>query len=449
MFEGITQGISAAEGLNFMLVFLEGVLSFFSPCVIPVIPVYMSYLTGNAQIVSEDATVSYKRWKVFFHTLLFVLGISFAFFILGISFTAFGRFFSSNKMLFTRIGGIFIVIFGLYQLGIFNIPFLQRERRIHVNIGERRASPFMAFVLGFTFSFSWTPCIGPVLSSVLIMASGAKTSLLGNALVLVYTVGFVIPFLLIGLFTRQVLEFLKARQKLMKYAIKTGGIILVIIGIMVFTGWMNGISGYLNSIGNSNSKNEKIELEDRADDSGTPDTPGTAADADDNVAGEESNQVDEEEDYETIPAFDFTLADQYGNEHTLSEYKGKVVFLNFWATWCTYCQKELPYIEELYREYDYNRGEVVFLGVVNPKSKEYPYNQDKEKDEIISFLNDMGYTFPTLFDTTGEVLRDYYVSAFPMTFMIDKNGNIYGYVPGMMTKDIMINVIEQTLKATE
>ena len=141
--------------------------------------------------------------------------------------------------------------------------------------------------------------------------------------------------------------------------------------------------------------------------------------------------------------------DQYGNTHTLSDYRGKVVFINFWATWCPPCNEELPDIEELYQEYNLNSDEVVFLGIVNPISDNYPNNSDVSKEEIIEFLDDKGYTFPVLFDETGDILSTYQISAFPTTFIIDKEGNVVGYVPGMMTRDIMENVIQEGLSATE
>jgi cytochrome c-type biogenesis protein len=168
-----------------------------------------------------------------------------------------------------------------------------------------------------------------------------------------------------------------------------------------------------------------------------------------NDAISENSKTNAQESQDKIPAFDFTLTDQYGNQHTLSDYKGKVVFLNFWATWCPPCKKEIPDIEELYQEYNLNKDDVVFLGVTNPKSEAYPNNQDEKKDDIIAFLDDNGYTFPTVFDETGELLQNYNISAFPTTFMIDKEGNVAGYVPGMMTKDIMQNVINQVLESTE
>ena len=425
---------------SFVLVFLEGILSFFSPCVIPLIPVYVSYLAGNGKKVVEDGTIIYERKKVFLNTMFFVLGISFSFFILGMSFTTLGSFFSSNKLLLTRVGGILIILLGLFQIGIFDLSFLQKERKIKMNLTDKKMNPAIALAMGFTFSFAWTPCIGPALSSVLIMASGATSSVMGNILVFVYAIGFLIPFLLLGLFTTQVLNLLKAKQKFLKYAVKVGGAVLIIIGVMIFTGWMNGVSGYLNSISN-NQQNNSQEIQNKSDALTTSETTS------ENQATEEGSTTSEKKN--VTPAFDFTLTDQYGNKHKLSDYKGKVVFLNFWATWCPPCKKEMPDIEELYNKYNLNQDEVVFLGVANPKSAEYPSNQDVEKEEIKSFLKDNKYTFPTLFDETGEVLRNYNISAFPTTFMIDKEGNIVGYVPGMMTKDIMINVINQTIEATK
>lgn len=417
----------STDSISYMLVFIEGLISFLSPCVIPLIPIYMSYLAGNAKQLDEDGLISYKQSRVFLHTVFFVLGISFAFFLLGMAFSTLGSFFQTNQLLFTRIGGILIIIFGLFQLGIFDFNFLQKERKIRLNLGKRNMNPLAAFIMGFTFSFAWTPCVGPALSSVLILASGAKSAWIGNLLVLLYAAGFIIPFLLLGLFTTQVLNFLKKRQKLLKYTVKIGGLILIIIGIMTFTGWMNGISKYLNKvskpIGESNNSSTSSNTEkDKTVDS----KPKT-------------------EEKEVFPSIDFTLTDQYGVDHTLSDYRGKVVFLNFWATWCPPCIKEMPDIEKLYADYGYNKEDVIILGVANPSSKEYPNNADESKDDIIAFLNENEYTFPVVFDETGELLSAYYINAFPTTFLINKDGNIFGYAAAMLSKDMMDSVIQQTL----
>lgn len=491
------------DNISYVLVFLEGLLSFLSPCVIPLIPVYMSYLAGNARHIDDDGKISYNRSAVFLHTVFFVLGISFTFFLLGMAFTALGSFFKTNQLIFTRAGGIFIIVLGLYQTGLLNIKFLQKERKIRFSPGEKM-NPLIAFLMGFTFSFAWTPCVGPALSSVLILASGAKSSLIGYLLVLVYTAGFIIPFLFLGLFTTQVLNFLKAKQKILKYTVNAGGVLLIIIGIMTFTGRMNGISKYLNKLSQplGISQNEQntagVEVEDNAknndnigynagtnvvsensasgkdkakdyayNNNAVKDKNDTAKDSgynndsdinkDETVkdrAEENINDTDKDDNHdentdEVIPAIDFTLTDQYGNRHTLSDYKGKVVFLNFWTTWCTYCIEEMPDIEKIYNEYGKNQKDVIILGVASPSSDEYPNNADVSKEEINAFLEEKGITFPVVFDETGQVLLDYYIYAYPTTFIIDKDGNIYGYAASMLTKDIMDNVIKQALSTTE
>ena len=452
------ENLITLDNISFFLVFIEGLLSFLAPCVIPLIPIYMSYLAGNAKQIDENGQITYRRLTVFLHTMFFVLGISFAFFLLGMAFTALGSFFQTNQLLFTRVGGILIFTLGLYQVGLLDFKFLQRERKIRLNFGKRNMNPLAAFIMGFTFSFAWTPCVGPALSSVLILASGAKSALIGNLLVLLYAIGFIIPFLLLGLFTTQVLNFLKTRKNFLKYTVKLGGIILIIIGIMTFTGWMNGISKYLNKISQPlGSKQEQrddlVEDEDKIssyeDENYTDDEDMTDTDSNANENDNEANRQSETKEKEIFPAIDFTLTDQYGEEHTLSDYKGKVVFLNFWATWCPPCIKEMPDIEQIYEEYGRNQEDVIILGVANPSSEQYPHNADESKDDIIAFLDDNGYTFPVVFDETGDLLREYFINAFPTTFLIDKEGNIYGYAAAMLSKDMMQNVIRQTLDSTE
>ena len=132
---------------------------------------------------------------------------------------------------------------------------------------------------------------------------------------------------------------------------------------------------------------------------------------------------------------DFNLKDQYGVTHSLENYKGKVIFLNFWATWCPPCKKEMPDVESIYKEYGENKKDVVILGV----------NSEKE-NEVKKFLKDKGYTFPTVIDENSEVMRKYFIQAFPTSFVIDKEGNVYGYVMGGLTKEQIKQVIEEVLK---
>lgn len=424
------ENILSIGHINFFLVFIEGIISFFSPCVIPLIPIYMSYLAGNAKKEDLNGNITYERSKVLFHTLFFVLGISASFFILGLSFSALGRFFSDNKLVFSKIGGIIIIVLGLVQIGFLNFNFLNRNFKININQNLNKMNPIVAFVMGFTFSFAWTPCVGPALSSVLILASSAKSAIAGNVLVLVYTIGFIIPFLLLGVFTTQALQFIDRKKHIVKYTIKVGGVILIAMGIMTYTGWINSLTGYLNTNGSNQSISQKSDKNDAKEDK--DEEKGSSKD--DDVSDSNSEQAKPGE----LPAFDFTLLDQNGKEHKLSEYKGKVVFLNFWATWCPPCIEEMPHIEELYKEYNLNKDEVVILGVTG--------THDQTEQDIKDYLDENNYTFPTVIDKTGEIFTDYNISSYPTTFMIDKDGKIYGYTVGALSKDIMKQIIKQTLE---
>lgn len=426
-------GFDIGVSVSAFTVFLQGVVSFFSPCVLPLVPLYIGYLAGGTRTVEEDGTVRYGRGKVLLNTLFFVIGISFAFFLLGLGVTAAGQVLSENRALFARIGGILIILLGLWQLGVFGSSrLLSQEHRLPFRLDRFAMNPLVALLLGFTFSFAWTPCVGPALASVLLMASSAATTASGFVLIGIYTLGFVLPFLAVGLFTTTVLDFFRTHAKVVKYTVKVGGALLVLMGVMMFTGWMNGVTGYLSQFGASTPPAASSSV---AAASSAPQATAAPADSSANSADSEA----------PVPAPDFTLVDQNGETHTLSDYKGKVVFLNFWATWCPPCKDEMPDIEALYEAQGLNAGDVVVLGVANPKTDEYPNNSDGTVQDVTDFLSQNGYTYPVVMDTTGEVFSAYGITAFPTTFMIDKDGNVFGYVRGGITRDIMDSIVQQTL----
>ena len=413
-----------------LTVFFQGLLSFFSPCVLPLIPLYIGYLSGGTGKRGADGKIHYQKSKVMIHTLCFVIGVSFAFFALGFGVSALGSFLNKNQMLFARIGGVIIVLFGFYQLGVFgNSRVLGKERRLPFHLDKLAMSPLTALIMGFTFSFAWTPCVGPALTSVLLMAASANTKVMGFVLIGVYTVGFVLPFLAVGLFTTTLLEIFKSHMNVVKYTVKVGGALMILMGVLMFTGkmnaFMNAFTGYLSGGTNANLESQE-ETEKESED-----------------ASEDKEENKEEESKETVvPAIDFTLKDQFGNEHTLSDYKGKTVFLNFWATWCGPCRSEMPDIQKLYETYE-TEGDnaVIILGVAAPG-----LGQEKDEAGIKAFLDENGYTYPTLMDTTGDLFSEYGISSFPTTFMIDREGNVFGYVSGALNEDMMKNIIEQTLE---
>jgi cytochrome c-type biogenesis protein len=441
-------GFSVETSIPVLTVFIQGLLSFFSPCVLPLVPLYVSYLAGGAKRVDEQGNICYPRKKVMLNTLFFVIGISFTFFLLGMGFTSLGKFFSDNRIWFARVSGIVMIFFGLYQMGLFGRSRkLDREHRLPFQLDRWSMNPVTALILGFTFSFAWTPCVGPTLGSVLLMASSSGSSQAGMLLIGVYTLGFIIPFLAVGLFTGAVLSFFRKHQKVVQYTVKIGGILLVFMGIMTLTGMMNGITSYLSSQGNT-AKTEQAQTDEntegKKDTSQKNDEAKSDAAADNETAGSSDTSGENQE--EKTPAPDFTLVDQFGETHTLSEYKGKTVFLNFWATWCPPCRQEMPDIQALYETYGGNEEDLIVLGVANPKTEDHPYNQDETQDKVTEFLSDNGYSYPVVMDTTGDIFSTYGISSFPTTFMIDKEGKVYGYVTGAITADIMESIVKQTME---
>ena len=402
-------GLSLDVSVSVITVFLQGLLSFFSPCVLPLLPLYIGYLSGGTAQVGEDGNIYYRQKKVWINTLFFVLGISFTFFLLGLGVSAMGSFFRDNRLLFTRIGAIIIIFFGLYQLGLFGKSnVLNKEHRFLLPLEKMKMSPVTAFVMGFAFSFAWTPCIGPVLTSVLLMTATARTQLAGMTLIGVYTLGFVLPFLAVGVFTTKLLALFKKHRGVVKYTVKIGAILMILMGLLMFTGKMNEVSGYLSEA-------------------------SAAEDSEENDVGTEETAV---------PAIDFELTDQYGETHTLADYEGKTIFLNFWATWCPPCRAEMPDIQKLYEEYAAAGDDsVVIIGVAAPG-----YGGEKSAEEIAAFLEENGYTYPVLMDEGGELFLRYGVYSYPTTFMIDKDGNVFGYASGQLSEDIMRDIIRQTVE---
>lgn len=425
--------------VTFITVFIQGLLSFFSPCVLPLLPVYMGYLSGGTLKVKEDGTKHYDRVKVMINTIFFVLGISFAFFLLGMGLSVLGRFFSGNQYVFVRIGGMIVILFGLYQFGLFgDSRLLSRDLRLPINFGKLTMSPLTALIMGFVISFAWSPCIGPVLSSVLIMAASTDSALGGFALIGVYTLGYIIPFLLLGFFTTTLLEVFGKHRNVVKYTVKIGAALMILMGIMMITGKLNSISSYLSRFAGAQiSVEESVSSEETVKENEALD--GTV---ESEIAGQNTESATENVQQNLLPAPEFTLVDQYGKTHSISDYKGKVVFLNFWATWCPPCRAEMPYIQELYEEYSVEEDpDVIILSVAFPN-----LGDETDVEGIKDFLQKNGYTYPVLMDEGASLQLPYYITAYPTTFIINPDGNVLGYVPGSMTKEIMQQVIAEALK---
>lgn len=389
--------------INFFIVVIEGILSIFSPCILPILPIYLSMLSNSS--VDELRDSKFRSGTLIKNTIFFALGISTTFFILGSSISALSTFLNANKNIIMIIGGIIIIFMGLFYLGIIKLDLLNREKRLNVNY--KTMSPVSAFVLGFTFSFGWTPCIGPILASVLVMASTSDNLFTSNLLIAIYTLGFILPFIIASIFYGKLFKKFDSVKKYMNEIKKISGIFIIIAGIVMLA------NGVINV-----NKQASIKNENKTENS-------------------ESVNENNKEDNGKISPIDFTLYDQYGKEHTLSEYKGKTIFLNFWATWCPPCREEMPYIDELYEEYNKNQDDVVILGVTSPN-----LGREGSEDDVKKFLSENYYKFPVVFDEGGPMIIEYGISAFPSTLIIDKEGLVSKYIPGAMDKETMKSLIE-------
>lgn len=426
-------GFSIDVSIPVLTVFLQGIISFFSPCVLPLIPLYIGYLSGGTGVTKEDGQMEYDRKKVMIHTICFVIGISFTFLLLGLGVSALGTFFKSNQLLFARVGGLMVFFFGLYQTGILGTSsMIEKDRRLSFSFDQLAMSPFTALLMGFTFSFAWTPCVGTALASVLIMTASASTKSLGFILIGVYTLGFILPFLAVGFFTTTVLAFFKSHKNLTKGAVKVGGILMIVMGVLMFTGKMNAMTGYLSTLPTpsiTSEKETKAKPKETVEETPKQNESTSASDG-------------TSEDQKPLPAIGFTLKDQFGKTHSLSDYKGKTIFLNFWGTWCPPCRAEMPDIQSLYETQE-TEGEngVIILGIAAPN-----YSGEKDEQGIKDFLEKNGYTYPVLMDTDAELFEAYGIYSFPTTYMIDRDGNVFGYASGQLSKDMMHSIINQTLK---
>ena len=218
-----------------------GVISFLSPCVLPIVPPYLAYMSGVSLNDMQDAAAG--RRKATISALFFVLGLSTVFLILGFTASAFGAFFLRNQQLFAQISGIVVIVFGLHFLGVFRIPFLDREARL--DAGDAGGSSFGAYVLGLAFAFGWTPCIGPQLGAILSLAASEASVTRGTVLLGIYAAGLGIPFLLAAMFITRSMALMNRLKRHMGLIEKIMGALLLIVGIALVTGAFTAFSWWL------------------------------------------------------------------------------------------------------------------------------------------------------------------------------------------------------------
>ncbi len=227
--------------LNIATAFLAGLVSFVSPCVLPLIPAYLSFLTGSSLEELKAGQNAAQRARVLLHALAFVAGFALIFMLIGLSASAIGSAFSDYKDWIARVGGIVIILLGLNMVGVFKLPFLAMDKRLHLRSANR--SLFASFLVGLGFAAGWSPCIGPILSGIILLAAQEQ---IGAAafLLFVYSMGLAIPFLLTAAAITQALGVLNKIKRYLN-AIEVGaGAFLVATGLVLVTGSFTRIAGF-------------------------------------------------------------------------------------------------------------------------------------------------------------------------------------------------------------
>lgn len=223
------------------LAFLAGLASFLSPCVLSLVPAYVGYLGGRTAVLAEDAPPD--RWVTFSHGLAFVLGFSTVFILLGIAASALGGLLYDLSTWIAKIGGVVVVIFGLHMIGVFRIPLLEYDLRPQSTPDRKRGYAASA-MMGVFFSAGWSPCVGPVLGAILTLALNGGSIVVGVSMLAAYSAGLAIPFLLAALGINWVTTILRRYGKMMRYVEIAMGIVLVIVGAMLFLGTFEQIARF-------------------------------------------------------------------------------------------------------------------------------------------------------------------------------------------------------------
>lgn len=234
----------SGASLTPITVFAAGVLSFLSPCVLPLVPGYVSLISGTSAAAAENEENKRLIGRVMLNSLLFVLGFSIVFIALGAAATSIGQLTHEYRRELSYVAGIVIIIFGLHLTGLLKIKYLYADKRMHNVQGS--SSAIGSFVVGFAFAFGWTPCIGPILSAILTLAASEGTVMKGVQLLALYSAGLAVPFLLTSLGIDRFMAFYTRFRRHLHTVEVLSGVLLIAIGILIFTHRLTMLSGYFS-----------------------------------------------------------------------------------------------------------------------------------------------------------------------------------------------------------
>jgi cytochrome c-type biogenesis protein len=388
-----------------LVAFAAGFLSFLSPCVLPLVPGYISLMSGvSVEKLKEGESGATRAVAV--NAVIFILGFSLVFIAMGASASAVGGFLTAYKSILYKIAGVIIILFGVFLLGLLKIPALYREKRYQGEVGRGKVSTFL---LGLAFAFGWTPCIGPILGALLLLAATKETVQEGIVLLSIYSLGLGIPFLLTALGVNKFLSFYKGFRRYLQWVERFAGVLLIGVGLLVFTNQLTWLARYFTFF---NQFNLEMPL-------------AASVDA---TAGQGQTGA-----LQPAPTVGLERAD--GSRLHLSELQGKVVVVNFWATWCLPCRLEIPHFNKTYQ--DYRDQGVEFLAVSVDAGGWGDINQ---------FQQEVPIEYPVVLDR-DQVAAEAFggLAGLPVTIFIDRQGRIAYKHIGITDIDVLRGNIEGLL----
>jgi cytochrome c-type biogenesis protein len=232
------------EKVTVFAAFFAGVISFLSPCVLPLVPAYLSFISGVS--LDELKGVSNRSQilrKVSVNSIAFIFGFSIIFILLGASITVVGQFLQEKLTIIIKVAGVIIILFGLHMIGIYRIKFLNYEKRFHTQ--SKPVGVVGSFVIGLAFAFGWTPCIGPILAGILLLAGSQETIFRGISLLVFYSLGLGVPFFITGISLNYFLSLFDRIKRHFRIIEFVSGCFLIIVGALIFTNYFSFLSGLL------------------------------------------------------------------------------------------------------------------------------------------------------------------------------------------------------------
>jgi cytochrome c-type biogenesis protein len=237
---------ASTSQVSLLIAFTAGIFSFVSPCVLPLIPSYLTYITGISFDELTGTQSRAVRRRTLFHSLFFILGFTLVFVALGASATFIGNFFHENQVLIRRIGGGLVVLLGIHITGVVKLGFLEKEKRFEVK--DKPLGYFGSVLVGIAFAAGWTPCIGPILASILLYASTSNNVMSGVLLLVAYSLGLGLPFLLSALAFNTFLTYFARFNRYLRIISIVSGIFLIIVGLLLIFDYLSLFSQYLNMV---------------------------------------------------------------------------------------------------------------------------------------------------------------------------------------------------------